>query len=68
MTAARDKLRRLVEQLPAEQVPTALAEVQRLAAATESAQWPPPWFGTVTAKRSDTSERVDALLAEGFGR
>ena len=68
MTAARDELRRLVEQLSDEQVPTALAEVQRLAVSAESAQWPPPWFGAVTSKRSDTSERVDELLADGFGR
>lgn len=68
MTAARDELRRLVEQLPDEQIPAALAEVQRLAASAETAQWPPPWFGAVTSKRSDTSERVDELLADGFGR
>jgi hypothetical protein len=68
MTAARDELRRLVEQLSDEQIPTALAEVQRLAASAESAQWPPPWFGAVTSKHSDTSERVDELLADGFGR
>jgi hypothetical protein len=68
MTAARDELRRLVEQLSDEQIPTALAEVQRLAASGESAQWPPPWFGAVTSKRDDTSERVDELLADGFGR
>lgn len=68
MTAARDELRRLVEQLSDEQIPTALAEVQRLAASTEAAPWPPPWFGAITSKRSDTSERVDELLADGVGR
>jgi hypothetical protein len=68
MTAARDELRCLVEQLPEGQVPAALAEVQRLAAAGEAPDWPPPWFGKITATRSDTSERVDEVLAEGFGR
>jgi hypothetical protein len=68
MTAARDELRRLVEQLPEEQVPAALAEVQRLAAVSEAPEWPPPWFGAITSARSDTSERVDELLANGFGR
>jgi hypothetical protein len=66
-TAARDELRRLVEQLSDEQIPTALAEVQP-AASAEAAPWPPPWVGAVTSKRSDTSERVDELLADGFGR
>jgi hypothetical protein len=68
VTAARDELRRLVEQLSDEQIPAALAEVQRLAASAETTEWPPPWFGAVTSKRADTSERVDELLAEGFGR
>lgn len=68
MTAARDELHRLVEQLPEDQVSTALIEVQRLASATGASPWPPSWFGAITAGRSDTSERVDELLAEGFGR
>jgi hypothetical protein len=68
MTAARDELLRLVEQLPEEQVPAALAEVQRLAGAAETPAWPPPWFGAVTSARSDTSTRADELLADGFGR
>ncbi len=67
MTAASDELRRLIEQLPDEQVPTALAEVQRLAGATEVPAWPQPWFGAVTSGRSDTSARVDELLGDGFG-
>jgi hypothetical protein len=68
MTAARDELHRLVEQLPEDQVSAALIEVRRLADAAESSPWPPPWFGAITAGRADISERVDELLAEGFGR
>ncbi len=68
MTAARDELRRLVEQLPEDQIPAALAEVQRLASVVPGPEWPPPWFGAVTSARTDTSVRVDELLADGFGR
>lgn len=68
MTAARDELRRLVEELADEQVPTALAEVRRLAEEPAEVEWPPPWFGSITTGRSDTSMRVDEILAEGFGR
>jgi hypothetical protein len=68
MTAARDELRRLVEQLPEDQVPTVLAEVQRLASVEQAPEWPPQWFGAVTSVRTDTSARVDELLADGFGR
>lgn len=68
MTAARDELHRLVEQLPEEQVRAALIEVQRLASVADTASWPPAWFGAITTGRTNTSERVDELLAEGFGR
>lgn len=68
MTAARDELHRLVEQLPEDQVSAALIEVQRLASAPDTSPWPPAWFGAITAGRTDTSGRVDELLAEGFGR
>jgi hypothetical protein len=66
--AARDELRRLVEQLPEEQLLVVLAEVQRLVAASEPPGWPQPWFGAMTSARSDTSQRMDQLLAEGSCR
>jgi hypothetical protein len=68
MTVARDELHSLVEQLPEDQVSAALIEVQRLAGAADTSPWPPAWFGAITAGRADTSQRVDELLAEGFGR
>jgi adenosylmethionine-8-amino-7-oxononanoate aminotransferase len=68
MTSARDELRRLVEQLAEDQVSAALIEMQRLASAGAVSPWPPSWFGAIAAGRSDTSERVDEVLAEGFGR
>jgi hypothetical protein len=64
MTAARDELHRLVEQLPEDQVSAAPIEVQRLARASDT----PPWFGAITAGCPDTSARADELPAEGFGR
>ena len=68
MTAARDELRRLVEELPDEKVAAALVEVQRLTASSGAETWPPSWFGSITSHHADTSERVDEILAEGFGR
>lgn len=68
VTIARDELHQLVEQLPDDQVPVALHELRRMASEPEATeQWPPVWFGSITAGRSDTSERVDEILAEGFG-
>jgi hypothetical protein len=66
--SAREELRRLVDELPEDRVSVALVEVQRLAGASDSPVWPPPWFGAVSSERTDTSDRVDELLADGFGR
>jgi hypothetical protein len=68
MTAAREELHRLVEQLREDKVSTALSELQRLSDEQPTGIWPPAWFGSITAGRSDTSQRVDEILAEGFGR
>lgn len=67
MTAARDELRRLVEQLPEEKVSTALSELQRLSEKQPTDTWPPKWFGSIDGP-SDLSERLDDYLTEGFGR
>lgn len=68
MTAARDELRRLVEQLSEDKVSSALSELQRLTDVPRSTgTWPPEWFGTIDGP-SDASERFDDYLAEGFGQ
>jgi hypothetical protein len=67
----RDELRRLVEELPDEQLPAALAALrQRLApvAQTREAQWPPAFFNSITTDRNDVGRNHDEILAEGFGR
>lgn len=69
MTEARNELHRLVEQLPEDKVPTALSELQRLKDNKGlTGTWPPAWFGSIISGRSDTSQRVDEILADGFGR
>lgn len=68
MSAERDELRRLVDELPDDQVPGMLARVRsRLQPATDTA-WPPKFFGIGTGRHTDTSTRIDELLADGFGR
>lgn len=69
MSADRDELRRLVDDIPDEQVPAALEDVRRhLAATNGSRPWPPAWFGSGTAARDDVAARSEELLADGFGR
>lgn len=67
MTADREELRRLVEDLPDEQVPGVLDDVRRRLTPRRARSWPPAWFGGGTAARTDTAARADELLAEGFG-
>ena len=69
MTDERDELRRLVEELPDEQVPAVLDEVRRhLLPADHDRRWPPTWFGAAAGSRSDVAARSEELLADGFGR
>jgi hypothetical protein len=66
----RDELRHLVERIPDSQVASALAELRRQFDVPKNSSWPPAWFGAAISKdgRTDVSQRVDDLLAEGFGQ
>jgi hypothetical protein len=68
MSAARDELRELVEQLPDDEVPVVLAEVRRHVVPVTRRSWPPAFFGAGEARRSDVAERAEEILGEGFGR
>jgi hypothetical protein len=49
VSAERDELRRLVEELPDAEVPAAVAELRLRVAPPADRPWPPPWFGATTA-------------------
>jgi hypothetical protein len=68
VSAERDELRRLVEELPEAEVPAAVAELRLRAAPAADRAWPPPWFGAATGRRTDIAERSEELLKDGFGR
>lgn len=68
MSAERDELRRLVEDLPEAEVPAAVAELRLRAAPPTDRQWPTSWFGAATGARTDTASRSEDLLRDGFGR
>jgi len=67
MSPERDELRRLVDDLPDEQIPAVLDDVRRRLRHASSGPWPPAWFGAGRGRRSDTARRADEILAEGFG-
>jgi hypothetical protein len=68
VSAERDELRRLVEQLPDDRVRAVLAEARRQSGSVPAGEWPPSWFGSFASGRSDLGSNHDDLLAEGFGR
>lgn len=68
MSAERDELKRLVEELPDERVPAVLAEVRRQHEPRQKPEWPPVWFASFASGRHDLGSNHDDLLADGFGR
>jgi hypothetical protein len=68
MSFERDELRELIEELPDDQVPGALADIRRLLSPRPVGEWPPTWVGAIVAGRSDVARNHEDLLAEGFGR
>ena len=68
MSAEREELRQLVEELPDEQVHAVLAEARRRARPPRAGAWPPAWFGSIDSDRTDVGRNHEDLLAEGFGR
>ena len=68
MSAEREELRRLVDELPEDRVPAVLQDLRQQAVAASDRPWPPVWFGSVKGSTKNVAARVDELLAEGFGR
>jgi hypothetical protein len=68
MSAQRDELHQIVEELPEEAVPVVLAELRARVVPKEARRWPPSWFGAANAREPDISERVDEVLRDELGR
>ena len=68
VSAERDELKRLVQQLPAARGMAVRAEARRQTRPHPAAEWPPAWFGSFESGRPDLGRNHDDLLAEGFGR
>jgi hypothetical protein len=66
MSAQREELQHLVDELSDEEVPTALA-LLRARAGRAGGTWPPGWFGAGQAREPDISERVDEILRGELG-
>jgi hypothetical protein len=68
MDPQREELHRLVDGLPAEQVPVVLAGLRARGRRAGERSWQPAWFGAAVGSSPDVSERVEEILREGLGR
>jgi hypothetical protein len=68
MSAQREELLRLVEELPETEVSAVLDDVRRHLRAVKDKSWPPAWFGAGQGSASDVAARSEELLDDGFGR
>jgi len=68
VSAEREELRRLVEQLPDKEVRAVLAEVRRHLVTLWERPRPPEFLGAGRAGSSDVAARANEILGEGFGR
>jgi hypothetical protein len=68
VSAERDELHRLVDELPEQEISAVLAEARRRSHLQPTPDWPPAFFGSFASGRSDLGSRHDDLLADGFGR
>jgi hypothetical protein len=67
MTAPREELVRLVEELPDNQVPAVLDIVHRHRRAAENWPWPPAWFAARETRTTDVAARSAGQLGGSFG-
>lgn len=79
VSAPREELHRLVDDLPDEAVLAVLADLRVRTEAvlaylrvetvrTADRPWPPSWFGAARARDPEFSNRVDEILGDELGR
>lgn len=68
VSAQREELHHLVDDLPEEMVPAVLADLRTRATPPEHRPWPPRWFGAAKARTPDVSEHIDDILRAELGQ
>lgn len=70
MTASRDELHHLIDELPDDQVSAVTEELRRRTKPAVPGPKSYAWIaaGPANNGRADNADRVDELLAQGFGR
>lgn len=69
MTAQRDELIHLIEDMPDDQIDALLTNARMLATSKPRGTWPPRFVGMIKDGPEDGSSPayIDAVLARGFG-
>lgn len=68
MSAEREELRRLIGELPEDEVPAVLDAVRSRFPTGRNRGWPPAWFGAAQGQTADVAARPEELLRDGFGQ
>ena len=67
VSAGREELRRLIQELPEEEVPAVLGAARSRLCTGKNRASPPAWFGAAQGQTSDAAARSEDLLEGGFG-
>jgi hypothetical protein len=68
MSAERDELMRLIQEISEDQVPQALAGLRSHLNPLSERPWPPAFFASASGDGTSVAEHADELLRDGFGR
>ncbi|HEV2086862.1 MAG TPA: hypothetical protein VGR21_00990 [Cryptosporangiaceae bacterium] len=68
MIPMREQIHLIVDDLPDDQVPAALAFVSALTPDVAGDVWPPAWFGAILGDRDDVAGQAKDMLGVGGGR
>ncbi len=67
MIPMRDEIHQIVDDLPDDQVPTALAFLRDLTPEVAGDAWPPAWFGAIVSVRDDVAAQAKEVLRADYG-
>lgn len=68
VSAERDELKRLVDEIPEDQVPQVLEDVRRHLRVVAPRTWPPAWFGSAEGDGTPYGANSEDLLRDDFGQ
>lgn len=68
MSAERDELLRLVQELPEDKVQSALTALRRHSQPVREGAWPPAFFASAPGDGTSIGEESEEQVQRGFGR